>query len=128
MNNIEQLTESLLNKLMVTKYGNDSTILSNFNRERTLAAQSSIHQWLTDNLNNTVIELEQYKQRVMFLEEMVKKSNFAPMIDNSPKGEELIDVLLDRLKQDNYNVFSNDSITGLADRVEKLLFQECEEK
>jgi len=119
--NIHDLTESLISILKKTEYGKESfgsrgSVVSDYGGEAD-EARVAISQWIQDSFSQQIIEVEQYKQRVVFLEEMVKKSTFAPMVDDTPRGEELIDLLLLKMQQSDYSIVNGEYIRDLENKV-----------
>ena len=81
-----QMVDSLINKLKSTGYKSSSsyvgdlTVLSSFNKEELAAARQAIAEWLQDNHNDLAVENEKLKQKLFICNEIISKSNFAPMI------------------------------------------------
>tara|TARA_B100000700_G_scaffold202549_1_gene222738 strand:+ start:1466 stop:1747 length:282 start_codon:yes stop_codon:yes gene_type:complete len=81
-----KMVDSLVNKLKNASYKSSSsyvgdlTVLSGFNKEELAAARQAISEWLQDNHNDLAVENEKLKQKLFICNEIISKSNFAPMI------------------------------------------------
>lgn len=81
-----EMVDNLVNKLKSagykssSSYVGDLTVLSNHNKEELAAARQAIAEWLQDNHNDLAVENEALKQKLSICNEIISKSNFAPMI------------------------------------------------
>ena len=81
-----QMVDSLVNKLKNANYKSsgsytgDLTVLSGYNKEEIAAARQAIAEWLQDNHNDLAVENEALKKKLSICNEIISKSNFAPMI------------------------------------------------
>lgn len=77
--------DEIIEKFKNTKYSSDNTDLpilsSQYSKNEETAIRQVLLEWIQDNFNQNYIEQETLKQRIMILEEIVKKSNFRPMIE-----------------------------------------------
>ena len=80
-----QMVDSLVNKLKSAgykssgSYTGDLTVLSGYNKDEIAAARQAIAEWLQDNHNDLAVENEALKQKLFICNEIISKSNFAPM-------------------------------------------------
>ena len=80
-----EMIDSLVNKLKSASYESSSeytsnlTVLSSYNKNEIAAARQAISEWLQDNHNHLAVENEALKQKLFICNEIISKSNFAPM-------------------------------------------------
>ncbi|MBB66892.1 MAG: hypothetical protein CMP19_05100 [Rickettsiales bacterium] len=88
-----KMVDSLVDKLKNANYKSsgsyvrDLTVLSGFNKEELAAARQAISEWLQDNHNDLAVENEKLKQKLFICNEIISKSNFAPMIAQPVREE-----------------------------------------
>lgn len=81
-----KMVDSLVDKLKSASYKSSGsyvsnpTVLSSFNKDELAAARQAIAEWLQDNHNDLAVENESLKQKLFICNEIISKSNFAPMI------------------------------------------------
>lgn len=76
--------DKLIDKMTNTQYGtgdNKQNLLYSFQPDKITATRVVVSEWVQDVFLDEMAQTAALKQRVMFLEEMVKKSNFAPFVE-----------------------------------------------
>ena len=91
-----QIIDDLIAKMKATSYeyvgykGDKSKLqlLSSYDKNAEQAMRQIILEFIQQNTNGIQVENSQLKQRIFILEEVVKKSNFAPLLLSTPKEGE----------------------------------------
>lgn len=86
---VDDLLERLSNQSYQASYG-VTEVLSSYDKNRTNAARTCILGWVNDNFVNQISEIETLKAKVFVLEEMIKKSTFAPMLQPTSVSQNTI--------------------------------------
>lgn len=90
MKQVDDLIERLAKK-EYRRNEYDTTVISRHCSAEETAARQVVQEWVQDNFIDSITEIKALKQQVFILEEMVKKSTFAPMINEPIDYEALIE-------------------------------------